>query len=354
MDQGTDTRQSTLIKAMRFPLIVLVVFAHSVGTYPSPTVEWSLDGWNIFHFVSEMLSRHLFSIGTCWFFVFSGYLFLRYLKEEEFGFQWVTAKWKKRFWSLLVPYLLWNLFAVFAIASKNFLFRLFGTRSDSGWTIVLVFHWACRLSFMVHARSDALDFDCTIDVSCFQKIQVAFSRCIVYYISFSVESFHSYHAFNILLLHRSMVRIFQDQSDHYLRQGKGSCSNSCGSTFICSDITNWTATTYIAPSFVLSVRNDFLYEHMQFDDRQRTFERPSVPTLCQCVLYLCRTRNLYSRMDERALSPDIWRLACRDLEQLLDCSDHRTNRMHDPLLYRRQIHASYTCICMWRQEQEIV
>lgn len=128
--QNLEERQSVLIKAMRFPLIVLVVFAHSVGTYPSPTVEWSLDGWNIFHFVSEMLSRHLFSIGTCWFFVFSGYLFLRYLKEDDFGFQWVTAKWKKRFWNLLVPYLLWNLFAVLSVIVKNFLFRLFGLEQD--------------------------------------------------------------------------------------------------------------------------------------------------------------------------------------------------------------------------------
>ncbi len=107
-----DERQSVLIKAMRFPLIVLVVFAHSAGTFPSPTVAWSLDGWNVYHFVTEMLSRHLFSIGTCWFFVFSGYLFFRYLKEEDFGMRWIAAKWQKRFWSLLVPYLFWNLFSV--------------------------------------------------------------------------------------------------------------------------------------------------------------------------------------------------------------------------------------------------
>ena len=42
-----DERQSLLIRAMRFPLIVLVVFAHSVGTFPTATVEWSLDGWNV-------------------------------------------------------------------------------------------------------------------------------------------------------------------------------------------------------------------------------------------------------------------------------------------------------------------
>lgn len=126
-----DDRQSVLIKAMRFPLIVLVVFAHAAGTFPTSTVEWSLDGWNVYHFVSEMLSRHLFSIGTCWFFVFSGYLFLRYLKEEEFGFDWVKAKWKKRIRSLLIPYILWNLLAVLAPVIKNGLFRLFSLGQDT-------------------------------------------------------------------------------------------------------------------------------------------------------------------------------------------------------------------------------
>ena len=126
-----DERQSILIKAMRFPLIVLVVFAHSVGSFSTPTVEWSLDGWNVYHFISEMLSRHLFSIGTCWFFVFSGYLFLRYLKEEEFGIQWVKAKWEKRIWSLLIPYFIWNLLAVIAPVIKNVVFRLFSLSQET-------------------------------------------------------------------------------------------------------------------------------------------------------------------------------------------------------------------------------
>lgn len=121
MDPTLDARQFTLIKAMRFPLICLVVFAHSAGAFPTPTVEWSLDGWNVFHYVSEMLCRHLCSIGTCWFFVFSGYLLFRFLKEGEFGMAWISAKWKKRVRSLLVPYLIWNLLAVLAMVLVNWL-----------------------------------------------------------------------------------------------------------------------------------------------------------------------------------------------------------------------------------------
>ena len=110
-----DDRQSALIRAMRFPLICLVVFAHSAGSFAPPTLRWSLEGENVFHFVAEMLSRHLCSIGTCWFFVFSGYLFFRYLQDGDFGLPWVLAKWKKRVRSLLVPYLVWNALAVLAV-----------------------------------------------------------------------------------------------------------------------------------------------------------------------------------------------------------------------------------------------
>ena len=126
-----EERQSTLIKAMRFPLICLVVAAHAVG-FPWSTLELSLDGWNVFRFVSVMLCRHLFSIGTCWFFVFSGYLFLRYLKEEEFGMGWVLKKWKKRLRTLLVPYLIWNALAVLVILVKTLVFARFSLGRDGG------------------------------------------------------------------------------------------------------------------------------------------------------------------------------------------------------------------------------
>ena len=50
-----DKQQSNLIKAMRFPLIVMVVFAHSLG-FQTYKIDLSLDGWNIYHFFSEMIS----------------------------------------------------------------------------------------------------------------------------------------------------------------------------------------------------------------------------------------------------------------------------------------------------------
>ena len=132
-----SSRQSVLIKAMRFPLIVMVLFVHSPGAYPSPTVEWSMDGNNIYHFVTAMLSGHVCAIATRWFFLLSGYLFFRYLKEPDFCFQWVIEKWKKRFWSLLIPFLIWNSFAVLAVVLKNGLFSALSLGRDaSEWELI--------------------------------------------------------------------------------------------------------------------------------------------------------------------------------------------------------------------------
>ena len=116
------TRQSTLIEAMRFPLIVMVVVIHSASSFPTPTIDWSLDGQNIYHYTVELISQNLCGISTRCFFLISGFLFFRFLKEGEFGFSWILSKWKKRFWSLFVPYLIWNLLMVLAVVLKSGIF----------------------------------------------------------------------------------------------------------------------------------------------------------------------------------------------------------------------------------------
>ena len=113
-----DARQSELIKAMRFPLIVLVLFEHSVGADLAP-MRRSLDGANIFHFTTELISRHFCSIAVCWFFVLSGFLFFRNLKEGEAGKGWFVDKWKRRTHTLLIPHLFWNLFYVLVILAVS-------------------------------------------------------------------------------------------------------------------------------------------------------------------------------------------------------------------------------------------
>ena len=118
-------RQSTLIKAMRFPLIVMVVFAHSLG-FQSYHIDLSADAWNVYHFISEMISHNLCKIAVCWFFVFAGYFFFLNLPKEGLTGKWLTDKWKRRVWTLLIPYLIWNLLPVILTFIKTNLFAKLG------------------------------------------------------------------------------------------------------------------------------------------------------------------------------------------------------------------------------------
>lgn len=127
MVTGADLarRQSDLIKAMRFPLIVLVVVAHSVGSFDG-RITLSVEGWNLYHFFSELVSHNLCRIAVCWFFVIAGYSFFNNVPEGGLSWNWLKEKWKRRAHTLLIPFLFWNLFIVVAIVCKNFLFAKFG------------------------------------------------------------------------------------------------------------------------------------------------------------------------------------------------------------------------------------
>ena len=125
-----DKRQSTLIKAMRFPLIVLVVFSHSLG-FEHFHIDFSLEGWNIYHFFSEMISHNLCKIAVCWFFVFAGYFFFLNLPEEGLTGKWLVDKWKRRVMTLLIPYLIWNTLPMIARFIKEHVFTWVGLSDGS-------------------------------------------------------------------------------------------------------------------------------------------------------------------------------------------------------------------------------
>ena len=129
-----DSRQFDVIKAMRFPLICLVVFAHSLG-FQRADISASFDGWNVYHFVSEMISHNFAKIAVCWFFVFSGYLFFRNM-EGTFTWDSCLTKWKKRLRSLVLPYIIWNAIFVLAIIVKSGLFTAIGLGPDEQMTWV--------------------------------------------------------------------------------------------------------------------------------------------------------------------------------------------------------------------------
>ena len=156
-NNSLDSRQSSLISAMRFPLIVLVVFAHSLS-FGNVEIASSLDGWNVYHFVSEMISHNFARLAVCWFYTISGYFFFRYLKKEDFSFKWVTGKWKKRIWSLLIPYLIWNLLAFCLPALKGLLFaRLgIGTHNEMPDINPLFWLWTGPADFPLYFMRDLM------------------------------------------------------------------------------------------------------------------------------------------------------------------------------------------------------
>ena len=101
-----EKRQSEVIAAMRFPLMVLLLFAHVLPMVSVP-IEMNLSEMNIYHFISEGISHNLSRIRNPLFFFFSGFFFFRKLEEWNAGFY--RSQLKKRIRSLLLPYLLWNI-----------------------------------------------------------------------------------------------------------------------------------------------------------------------------------------------------------------------------------------------------
>ena len=112
-----EKRQSEVIAAMRFPLMVLLLFAHVLPMVSVP-IEMNLSEMNIYHFISEGISHNLSRIRNPLFFFFSGFFFFPKLEEWNAGFY--RSQLKKRIRSLLLPYLLWNILMIAAIYIKNY------------------------------------------------------------------------------------------------------------------------------------------------------------------------------------------------------------------------------------------
>lgn len=122
-----ERRDSDLIGAMRFPLIVLVLFVHILPFEEKPIVI-SLDFHNTYVFVSEFISHNLGRLAVPCFFLFSGFLFFNRntsMSHDDFYFGQI----KKKAVTLLIPYFLWNLLAIIAFIIRNRVFAITGIES---------------------------------------------------------------------------------------------------------------------------------------------------------------------------------------------------------------------------------
>lgn len=106
-DKITWELQSESLKALRFPLAVMVVFIHSFGLTDYNLPNWSnLSGMDINVAIQILFSHVLSHVAVPAFFLISGYFF--FYKVTNFDFATYKGKLRKRVHTLLIPYLLWN------------------------------------------------------------------------------------------------------------------------------------------------------------------------------------------------------------------------------------------------------
>lgn len=132
------TRQSELISAMRFPLIVLVVFGHVL---PEAHCHVGLDfsGMWVYNFISEMISHNMAKVRVPCFFIFSGYFF--FLKMEKMDIPFYKKQIKRRFESLMIPYVIWNTVALLAGVVVFLAFSLLGVDSQVSLPSFTPYNW---------------------------------------------------------------------------------------------------------------------------------------------------------------------------------------------------------------------
>lgn len=118
-----NKRQSEVINAMRFPLIVLVLYMHIVPLTPFP-VEAGFSGMHIYNFLAEFIAHNVGRLAVPCFFLFSGYFY--FLKMDTWSFNFYISQQKKRAISLILPYLLWNILNIVIVLAKGYAMNAIG------------------------------------------------------------------------------------------------------------------------------------------------------------------------------------------------------------------------------------
>lgn len=117
-------RQSQGINALRFLLMVIVVFIHVLPDQIFP-VQGAFLSDGAYSYTSELLSHVIGTAAVPTFFVISGYYALYSGKDYS---RWATywTEMRKKSLSLLLPYILWASLAVSIILCKQWLWSMMG------------------------------------------------------------------------------------------------------------------------------------------------------------------------------------------------------------------------------------
>lgn len=181
---------SKIINFLRFPLIVAVIFIHCNLTSVLPESHHNYV-FSILMHVTLSIAFQAVPI----FFLISGYLFF---KEQSFCLVLYYQKLKKRFSTLLIPYVCWNIIYLIIIAflqsiSPDFLFILHKRIADFSFTDYLWIFWdISKITGMPDDQSACI-------VGAFWFLQCLFVMCIISpLISLLMKLFR--HMFPLLLL----------------------------------------------------------------------------------------------------------------------------------------------------------
>lgn len=104
-----NTNISKTITALRFPICVMVVFIHSTLSVNIGGVDAMAGGG--YYVIHDYVSYGLCASAVPLFFLISGFLYFKGC-ESQFGLKDYMAKNRKRLRTLLIPYLLWNIFTL--------------------------------------------------------------------------------------------------------------------------------------------------------------------------------------------------------------------------------------------------
>ena len=119
MNGRNSTYQYDIIRQLRFPMIVLVTYAHSYG-YVDEGFRLLTSDWNTYEFLKLFVSQTLVKVAVPVFFIISGYLF--FANVEDWSLKVYKTKMLRRAKTLLLPYLAWNLMMVFKLRTFSWSF----------------------------------------------------------------------------------------------------------------------------------------------------------------------------------------------------------------------------------------
>ena len=112
MRKNSEISIYDVISQTRFPLIVLVTYAHSYGAV-ADNYSLLFSDWNTYEFLKLLISQTLSKIAVPSFFLMSGYLF--FANVENWTWQAYRKKIVRRLQTLLLPYVLWNLLMAYKL-----------------------------------------------------------------------------------------------------------------------------------------------------------------------------------------------------------------------------------------------